>query len=127
MNKYIISIDFDGTIAKQTDDLIPKKLIPNAKEVINWCYDKGCYIIIWTCRSGKSQISSMMKFLKDNKIKFHIVNKNAPWITFTDSPKIFANLYIDDRGLCEIDWLKIKDKIRQELIKEISKDILGKS
>jgi hypothetical protein len=122
MNDFIIAIDFDDTIAKLTPDLVPTTLVPDADTVINYLHDIGCFIIIWTCRS-KKYIPSMIKFLEDKKIKYDAINKNAPWNHFTDSPKAFCHLSIDDTGLCEINWKQIKEIAKQRITKEKAKNV----
>jgi predicted mannosyl-3-phosphoglycerate phosphatase (HAD superfamily) len=110
----IIAIDFDGTIVEHKYPEIGE-LLPNAKEVINELYDLGYTIIIWTCRSNQNSSSDdlekMVLFLKENGIKFNYVNKNEPFI-WGCKPKIYADIYIDDRGVFwEPDWLKIRKRI----------------
>jgi hypothetical protein len=104
----IIAIDFDGTIV---DHEFPRigKLLPGAKEVINEWYDKGYFILIWTCRNNyepdhpewdQAPIGAVTKFLEKNGVKFHGINQQQPGLGFyLESRKIFANVYIDDRNL----------------------------
>lgn len=130
MNKKIIAIDFDGTIVKHNFPFIGD-LIPEAKEVINALYNKGHTILIWTVRSiTNDAVGKMKKFLDNNGVKYHNINENAEeilndpaWENF--SPKIYADLYIDDRGLgcpviCptgesypHVDWVEIECRLRE--------------
>jgi hydroxymethylpyrimidine pyrophosphatase-like HAD family hydrolase len=122
--KKIIAIDFDGTLVKECDKayLVTEfELMPNAKEVINWMYDKF-YIILWTCRNEKF-LQNAMDFLNKNGIVFHTVNKNADFLDFETSPKIYADVYIDNRAMCEINWLKIKDYLNTLLLNDDDKII----
>lgn len=110
--KVIIAVDFDGTIVEHKFPEIGE-LKKDAKEVINKLYDDGYYIIIWTCRAGY-QLIDMVNFLKEKEIKYHKVNENAPFemIGFKPSPKIFANIYIDDANLDSLpEWTKIYRRI----------------
>jgi hypothetical protein len=106
MNKLIIAIDFDGTIV---DNIYPEigKLKPMAKEIINKLYNDGHYIIIWTCRNNShieyDLLTDMKYFLEENDIKYHKINKNVDHIKSGDTPKIYADIYIDDRSLFYID------------------------
>ena len=106
--KFVVAIDVDGTILEHKfPDL--GKLLPDAKEVINDLYDEGCYIIIWTCRSG-FELNEIRTFLDYSCIKYHAVNTNAPFdmIGFMPSPKIFYDLIIDDKNLGGLpDWKTI--------------------
>lgn len=97
----IIAIDFDGTIV---EDRYPEigKLIYGAREVINRLYDEGYEIIIWSCRArvGKARA---IEFLAKNGIKYHRFNESSPanlkQYNNVDTRKIYADLYIDDKGL----------------------------
>ena len=107
-HRPVIAIDFDGTIVEHD---FPKigKLMDGAKEAINELYDKGCYILIWTCRNNhepdhpewtQAPISAVRQFLMDEGVKFHGINQQQPGLGFyLESRKIFANVYIDDRNL----------------------------
>ena len=125
MNRpLILAIDFDDTIAYKTDDLVPRMFLPFAKEVINWAYKKGCKILIWTCRSTDKR-KAVKDFLKANKVKYHRMNKNADHIDFTNSRKIYGDMYIDDKNYgAEIDWLKIKEDIKGKLISKLADEII---
>jgi len=105
----IIACDFDGSIVNHEYPKIGK-LKPNAKEVINKLYDKGHKIIIWTCRYTEVDLSEMKNFLVKKKIKFHEINKNIQGLNFNPVPKIYANIYIDDRNIFMngINWFDIE-------------------
>jgi hypothetical protein len=100
----IIAVDFDGTIVEHRFPSIGP-LLPEAKEVINALYDQGHEIVIWTCRTGSYKENAKI-FLVGNGIKYHAINENAPSVKATSKrtdflprPKIYADLYIDDRNL----------------------------
>ena len=121
---FVLAIDFDGTVVY---DNYPKigKLRPHAKEVINYFYDNDVQIIIWTCRYLEQDLSSMIKFLKSNHIKYHEINKNSKILQeFDPKPKIYYDLLIDDRAIgCPVDdWLQIYkivlNKINEKQLKE---------
>jgi Fe-S cluster assembly iron-binding protein IscA len=120
MSKLIFAIDFDGTIV--TNDF-PKMgdLMPNAKEVINTLYDSGHTILVWTCRSfdknTEANIYDVANFLGKSQLKVHGINVNAESVEFNPFPKIYADIYIDDRQLGGIpgDWLEILEMINKEL------------
>jgi len=113
--KLIVAVDFDDTIAYKTENLEPQELLPCAKEVINWMYDNGCHIIIWTCRSG-FELLKAKEFLKKNEIKYHDINSNVEGLDFDTSRKIYYDVLIDDRNLgTKIDWEKIKQMVEQKI------------
>ena len=115
----IIAIDFDGTIVEHDFPEIGK-LKPHAKEIINRLFEQGHKIIIWTCRSTQihktpnSTIFAVKDFLLTNGIRFHTINNNYAGLGFQPSPKVYADLYIDDRQLGGIpdDWRQIYDMIK---------------
>ena len=123
-DKLIFAIDFDGTIVENEWPFIGG-LKPYAKEVINALYESGHYILIWTCRSEDNHTDSTLKdvveYLNGNSIYYDDINKNIPAdvIGFAPHPKIYADIYIDDRQLGGIpdNWLEILDLINVELNK----------
>ena len=58
----------------------------------------------------------MIEALKKYNIKYHKINENYPELGFNPFPKIFANIYIDDRQLGNIsnDWNDIYKLIKQQ-------------
>jgi hypothetical protein len=112
----IIAIDFDGTIVEhEYPEIGPLK--PYAKEVINRICDLGHYVIIWTCRGWDGTLQQAIEFLNRNGIKFHKANQNADNIDFNAFPKIYADIYIDDRNLGGIpSWPDILTLITGEKI-----------
>jgi hydroxymethylpyrimidine pyrophosphatase-like HAD family hydrolase len=116
----IISIDYDDTIVYADYPNIGA-IKPHAREVINNLYNEGHFIIIWTCRSGHhEQMASM--YLREMGVKFHHINENHPENIVqydSDSRKIFADIYIDDKqlgGLPE-SWIDIDTQLREQLKK----------
>jgi len=106
MRPYIIAIDFDGTITKNKNLGGELELVPEAKDFLTKLRDlESFYIIIWTCRCNKEHLVEMYQFLRINEIPFDNINKNYPALPYQPKPKIYADLYIDDRGvLGTIDW-----------------------
>lgn len=110
--KLYYAIDFDGTIVEHEFPAIGKGK-PLIVEMMRRIHKKGDVIIIWTCRAGK-YLEEAIKFLKDNDIPFDYVNEN-PEVTFEyQSPKIFANWYIDDRAMNVDDAESVVREILQE-------------
>lgn len=115
--KFIVAIDFDGTIV---DDQFPKigDLKRNAKKIINRLIENdNCEIIIWTCRCGNF-LELAKTFLIENNVKFNYINENSNYVKrFFGNPmgkalKVYADVYIDDRSIfSNIDWIKIYEEI----------------
>lgn len=114
----IISIDYDDTIVHADYPNIGT-IKPHAREVINNLYNEGHFIIIWTCRSGEHE-SAAAQYLIEMGVKFHHINENHPENIVqydSDSRKIFADIYIDDKqlgGLPE-SWIDIDTQLREQL------------
>ena len=90
----IIAIDFDGTIVTHDYPRVGKPL-PFAKEIINMLVDNGHLCFLWTMRD-KDTLEDAKKYCKDNGIM--LCNYNMSQTSFSDSPKQYATIYIDDAG-----------------------------
>lgn len=126
--KFVIAVDFDGTIVEQFYPEIGE-LKENAKKVINKLYDEGHTIIIWTCRCNAhdeiEDLTNMKYFLEFNGIKYHKINENADCVTFGCKPKIYADVYVDDRNLIHTDnWDLVYSLIQSKLTGENKFQIL---
>lgn len=100
MNNKIIAVDFDGTIV---DDAYPKigKTKLYAFETLKRLENDGYRLILWTFRTGKT-LDEAVEFCKKNGIEFYAVNNSFDGEDFdclTQSRKINADLFIDDRNL----------------------------
>src|SRR5690606_27227965 len=113
----MFAIDFDGTIVEEAYPDIGA-LKPHARRVIQRIHREGGRIAIWTARN-KTFDDVVKKFLISNGIPFDVYNDHFPenkvkynWKKETSSPKMFADMYIDDRGFGikdrKIDWLEIE-------------------
>ncbi|MFS0905841.1 hypothetical protein AB3N02_22720 [Priestia aryabhattai] len=110
-----IAIDWDGTFVD--DGHYPEfgEPKPHAVRVTKRILEEGGRILIWTCRGGLDQVTGISKVLWKNGIEDFIVNEHYPDITGQfehSSQKVFADVYIDDRGIHsygkEIDWLEVE-------------------
>ena len=104
--KYIIAIDFDGTIIKENkwpdvNGEADKWLIENMKRERR----HGNKVILNTCRTGE-HLEEAIKFCKSYGLEFDAVNENLPEIIEaygSDTRKISADIYIDDHA-CHPDY-----------------------
>lgn len=110
-----LAIDFDNTITED-DNSFPKigKFKPLAIITMKRMLEEGYEICIWTARGGEEQEKLVLDALSlagldTSKILFnshfdYFLNKYE-----TRSPKIYGDVYIDDRayGVKKIDWLSI--------------------
>lgn len=96
----IIAIDFDGTCVTHEYPNIGKQI--GASRVIQQLVDAGHDIILYTMRSGK-ELADAEEWFYNNIFKegweLYGVNNNPKQITWTTSPKVYAQLYIDDAAL----------------------------
>lgn len=95
-----IAVDFDGTVV---DDAYPSIGKPKifAFETLKKLQSEGYRLILWTYRHGQS-LQEAIEFCKKNGIEFYSVNSSFEGEVFdseTQSRKIDADLFIDDRNL----------------------------
>lgn len=92
----LIAVDFDGTCVTHDYPNIGSDIgaVPILKRIV----DNGHKIILYTMRSGY-HLDEAKKWFKDNGIELFAANENPTQKTWTDSNKVYANLYIDDAAL----------------------------
>jgi len=93
----IIAVDFDGTIV---DHDYPRIGAPNplAIECMASWQKQGCRLILWTMRSGPT-LDDAVGYLRENGILLWGVNQNPGQADWSQSPKAYAQLYVDDAAL----------------------------
>lgn len=91
-----IAIDFDGTVVAHRYPNIGKDIgaVPVLKELI----DKGHKLILNTMRSGK-ELEEAKEWFNENGIGLYSINHCPGQHIWTKSPKVHADLYIDDLAL----------------------------
>ena len=100
-NYAIIAVDFDGTLCQ---DCYPEIGAANVA-LIRYLREQrqhGARIILWTCRCG-AVLEEAVAWCAGHGLLFDAVNQNLPENIRkygSDSRKIFADLYIDDRAWC---------------------------
>ncbi len=119
----VIAIDFDGTVVTHEYPHTGESV--GAEEVLKELTRNGNKLILYTMRSGKL-LDKAKEWFKQRDIPIWAYNENPEQSRWTSSPKVHANLYIDDSNLgCPIkfvdssprpvaDWVKI----REQLVKE---------
>lgn len=97
MAQKIIAVDFDGTIVTH---MYPEIGMPvnHAFIVLKKLLEQDVKLILWTMRSG-ARLDEAIQFCADNGVQFWAVNTNPLQGEWTDSPKAYAQLYIDDAAL----------------------------
>lgn len=122
-----LGIDFDGTCVTHDFPRVGKDIgaVPVLKELVGL----GHKLILNTMRSGK-ELEDAVEWFKENEIPLYGVNQDPGQRRWTSSPKVHADLYIDDAALgCPIkydpavsdrffvDW----EKVRKALIDDEEK------
>ena len=133
MKSKIIAIDFDGTCVTHDYPNIGKDIgaIPVLQQLVYY----GHRLILFTMRSGQ-ELKEAKNWFDINQIKLEGVNLNPSQATWTTSPKVYADLYIDDAALgCPlkyngtlsnrpfVDWEKVKVLLQQYMFLPINLNI----
>ena len=95
----VIAVDFDGTIVTHEYPLIGMP-VPYAVVTLKKLQEKGHKLILLTMRSGK-ELKDAVEYCADMGIHFWGVNDNPEQHRWTDSRKVYANVYIDDANCCQ--------------------------
>ena len=111
----IYAVDFDNTIATGSYPEVGVA-VPLALDKLREMTAKGHKILINTCRSGHS-LELAVQWLIRHGIVLYEVNVNPDQASWSTSPKVFADVYIDDRaygcpkihfrGETVVDWTRI--------------------
>ena len=122
----ILAIDFDNTIAEAVEpyDGSIGEMFEDADYYINKLSNEGYYIIIWTCR-GDIALVDVINWLNNKCIMYDSINENAPMdiLGFKPLPKVYADVYIDDKCLGGLplnkegkpDWNKIYNIVKESV------------
>lgn len=118
----IIAIDFDGTCVKHEFPKIGEDIgaVPVLKELVK----NGHQLILWTMRgdvvkshgdpkAGGMYLTDAINWFKSNDIPLWGIQTNPAQGEWTNSPKAYAHLYIDDSALgCPLlnDFVKSGDR-----------------
>jgi len=94
MRTMHIAVDFDGTLCGPAK--YPLIGDPNEQliDLLKELRHLGHFLILWTCRSGKA-LESALRWCGEHGLAFDAVNPRAKKGA---SPKIVADVYIDDRA-----------------------------
>ena len=115
----LIAVDFDGTCVKFAYPKIGGDI--GAVPVLQRLVKAGHQLILNTMRDG-DELAQAVQWFKDNNIELYGANQNPTQHTWTTSPKVYAQLYIDDAALCiplihpkvgspYVDWEAVEDEL----------------
>jgi hypothetical protein len=111
-----IAVDFDGTCVTHEYPNIGRDI--GAVLVLKRLVTARHLLILNTMRSG-AELEAAVCWFKNNAIPLYGVNEDPGQKEWTQSPKVFANLYIDDaafgcpleypnRGRPFVDWAEVE-------------------
>ena len=102
---YVIAVDFDGTCVEHNYPAIGMD-VEGAVEVLRTLNKHGHRIILNTMRSDQ-RLEAAVRWFRDRKIELWAVNRNPEQECWTSSPKVYADIYIDDSALgCPLIFLE---------------------
>ena len=111
-NSMIIAIDFDGTCVEHDYPAVGME-VEGAVSTLRALQDRGHRLILFTMRSG-TKLDDAVRWFKERKIALWAVNENPEQREWTSSPKVYADLYIDDSAVgCPIRFI---DGVRRPVI-----------
>jgi hypothetical protein len=122
MNK-VIAVDFDGTVVTHEYPEVGVN-VPFAYAVLKRLVDQDVKIILWTMRSGE-HLDAAVEWFKSAGIPLWGVNQNPEQSTWTNSPKAYAQAYIDDAAIgCPlrhrldgkrpmVDWKLVEEQLEE--------------
>lgn len=98
--QFIAAIDFDGTIAEHEFPQIGPP-VPGAIAWMRKFQELGASLLLWTMRSDGPEgdvLSQAIEFCRTQGVEFDGHNVNPTQHTWTLSPKMYAQVYIDDNA-----------------------------
>ena len=111
IHKAFIAVDFDGTMVTHDYPDIGNDI--GAVPVLRELLDNGCRLILYTIRSGKL-LDDAVAWFERNGLPLYGINENPSQKGWSSSPKVFADLYIDDSALgCP---LKFEDGVKRPFV-----------
>lgn len=142
----IIAIDFDGTLCDHRFPDIGEE-VPGAFLWLRTLQEHGAKLILWTMRSDLTNpaddgtgptpeakadepyLAEAVEWCKARGVEFWGVNRNPQQDSWTNSPKQYAHLYIDDAafgcplrenprvgGKPFVDWEQVGPAVMEELL-----------
>ena len=103
-----IVVDFDGTVVTHDYPRVGKDIgaVPLLKKLV----ENKHQLILFTMRSGK-ELEDAVKWFADNEIPLFGIQTNPTQHEWTDSPKAYGQLIIDDAALgCPLIWTSLSDR-----------------
>ena len=96
IRKAIIALDFDGTVVTHAYPEVGEDI--GAVAVLKELVAQEDKLILWTMRSG-TLLEDAVAWFKKHDIPLWGINENPTQKEWTESPKLHADLLIDDSAL----------------------------
>ena len=113
--RQIVAVDFDGTLAETKFPEIIKP-IPKMIKYCKQLQKSGAILILYTCRKGKD-LQDAVEWCAAHGLVFDYVNENTAENIAnyggTDTRKIFAHEYIDDKAINPVREAMWARRVRQ--------------
>lgn len=96
----VIAVDFDGTLCEHRYPAIGAPNLDLIRTLVE-VQQAGHKLILWTCREGDT-LAEAVEWCRQHGLNFDAVNQNlveSIMATRSDPRKIFADIYLDDRGM----------------------------
>jgi hypothetical protein len=118
INQTTIAVDFDGTCVTHEYPRVGRYI--GAEPVLRELVAAGAKLVLWTMRSGE-HLREAVEWFQYRELPLFGINENPEQKSWTQSPKAYAQIYIDDAALgaplCEglkgerpfIDWDKVRE------------------
>lgn len=94
--KSVICVDFDGTCVTHVFPEVGKDI--GAQRVLERIVAAGHELVLFTMRDGEF-LDDAVKWFYENKIPLYGINENPTQKEWTQSPKAYCQMYIDDLAL----------------------------
>jgi hypothetical protein len=100
-NKYYIVLDFDGTVVKHRYPDIGEDI--GAAPILRRLVKNGHSLLLNTMRSrnceGIDTLQPAIDWFVNEGIPLYGINENPSQKSWTSSPKVYGNIYIDDAAM----------------------------
>lgn len=97
MKRTPVCVDFDGTVVEH---MYPEvgPAVPKALEWMKRWHEAGANLILWTMRSGAT-LEEAVAYLTTNGVILYGINENPSQKSWTNSPKAYGYMYVDDAAV----------------------------
>lgn len=96
--KIVVAVDYDDTISpwgfNSEEDLNQMNFIINLLKKVK---ETGAYITIWSA-CDKDRFPEITEYCKSKGLEVDSINQNPIDLPYGKDRKIYANIYLDDRG-----------------------------